>query len=372
MGRRIWKIARIVLASAVGLVTVAISGFLAYRMYRQSQGAKILAISSPEGIDRAMFISAGGIDQWITIRGRNRANPVLLIVHGGPGAAMSPFALDTVGWERDFTVVQWDQRGAGRTYGKSGPPGPNATIDRIAQDGVEVAEYLCRELHKDKIGLIGVSWGSLLGVHMVKTRPDLFFAYIGAGQIVNFRQGHTVGYPALLAEARARHDASAIGDLEEIGPPPWDAQTKLGVLTRTAMSYELGPAYLATTAAKVLFAPVYTLADFRDWIAGAQASQIHFLGDNLSGPLMQADLPSLGADFAVPVFMFQGSRDYITPTALAREYFDSISAPRKQFAVIEGAGHTVMNTRPDEFGRLLAQWVRPLAAPAESVTRPAP
>ncbi len=123
-----------------------------------------------------MFAPIGGIPQWITIKGDDRANPVILFLHGGPGNAMSPFA-DAMfaGWEKDFTLVQWDQRGAGRTYTKNGPSvEPTMTLERMTDDGIEVAEFLKKHLGKDRIVLEGGSWGSVLGIRMAHARPDLF------------------------------------------------------------------------------------------------------------------------------------------------------------------------------------------------------
>jgi pimeloyl-ACP methyl ester carboxylesterase len=129
-------------------------------------------------IHEEIFVPIGGIDQWITIHGSDSANPVVLVLHGGPGDALSPYA-DSLftGWDKDFTMVEGDQRGAGRTYGKSGPSiEPTMTMERMSKDGVEVVQYLMHRLGKSKIILIGGSWGSVLGVHMVHGRPDLFYA----------------------------------------------------------------------------------------------------------------------------------------------------------------------------------------------------
>jgi pimeloyl-ACP methyl ester carboxylesterase len=100
-------------------------------------------------IDRVLFVPLGGIDQWIGIRGADRANPVLLVVHGGPDEAQWPQAEIYRPWEKFFTVVQWDQRGAGHTFGRYGTKTPDVTLDRISKDGVELAEYLCRDRQKE-------------------------------------------------------------------------------------------------------------------------------------------------------------------------------------------------------------------------------
>src|ERR1700722_8946208 len=132
--------------------------------------------------DEETYVPIGGTEQWVTVKGEDRKNPVVLILHGGPGAAFSPFDDSTFRqWRRNFTVVQWDQRGAGRTFSHNGGTSiePTMTIDRMVQDGIEVSEYLKHHLHQKKIVLFGGSWGSLLAVHMVKKRPDLFCAYLG-------------------------------------------------------------------------------------------------------------------------------------------------------------------------------------------------
>lgn len=170
--------------------------------------------STPERVEEEMFVRIGGIEQWITIKGDNRKNPVVLFLHGGPGDALSPFA-DSMfaGWEKDFTLVQWDQRGAGRTYGKSGPAiEPTMTVERMRDDGIEVARFLAKHLDKKKIIIVGGSWGSILGIHMAHARPDLFYAYVGSAQMVNMRKNQSASYARVLELARAEGDQQAIGD----------------------------------------------------------------------------------------------------------------------------------------------------------------
>jgi pimeloyl-ACP methyl ester carboxylesterase len=361
LARKLLKIALRVLLIVSGLVVVLACSGLAYRAYRQHQGEKALAIEAASGIDEAMFVPIGGIEQWMTIRGRDRGNPVLLILHGGPGGTTSLFALNTLDWEASFTIVQWDQRGAGKTFGRSGRIGEDVTIEQMAQDGLEVAEYVRQHLHKSRIILLGVSWGSILGVHMAKLRPDLFYAYVGTGQVVNERDNNTLAYTQILAEAGRRHDVRALRELEAIGPPPWDKVNKMGVRSRWAQAYEAGAPSTPAILAAGLLAPRTTLSDFRDWGNGFLTSQEHFLHDDMSGPFMNVDLPALGTDFAVSVFVFQGAEDNITPASLAGKYVESISAPQKQFVLLPGAGHLAMTTKSEEFLKLLVERVRPLA-----------
>src|SRR4030095_8601574 len=132
----------------------------------RSRNARDYAITTPNGIDQASYVEIGGIEQWISIRGEDRANPVLLFLHGGPGDATNPWAYAVFRpWLKNFTLVQWDQRGAGRTLGKNGRSlGPTITIDRMVRDGIELSELLRKTLKQDKLIVLGHSWGSRIGV----------------------------------------------------------------------------------------------------------------------------------------------------------------------------------------------------------------
>ncbi|MCC8468229.1 alpha/beta fold hydrolase [Xanthomonas phaseoli] len=137
-------------------------------------------------VHEAGLVQIGGIQQWVTIEGQDCRNPVVLIVHGGPGNPNTPFAHRLFGsWTGDFTIVQWDQRGSGKTYAASKPAdGERLTMQRLTQDGSEVAHYASQRLGKPKLILMGGSWGSALSVTIAKANPNLFHAYVGTAQLV--------------------------------------------------------------------------------------------------------------------------------------------------------------------------------------------
>jgi pimeloyl-ACP methyl ester carboxylesterase len=362
MGRKLWRVTKRILLGLLILILALICGGGAYRAYRHHEIAKATRIDPANGIDEGLFVKIGGIDQWITIRGQDRDNPVLLLLHGGPGVATSPYPRNELfGWTKDFTLVLWDQRGAGKTFGRSGPLDPSVTIDRMSLDGMEVAEFLRQKLHKQKIVLLGLSWGSVMGVHMAKARPDLFYAYVGTGQMVNAPAEEALDYADVMEKARARGDRDAIRELDKIGPPPYDSQSKMGVQRKWATAFEPGGRSPLSLLAIVLFESDVTFRGLRDYIGGVTNSQNHFFGETMSGPLTTVDLKSLGTDFAIPIFVFQGAEDDVAATPLARAYVDAITAPQKKFIAIADAGHTAMYTRSDEFLRLLVEHVRPLA-----------
>lgn len=189
----------------------------------RNRNVRDYAIAAPNGIDEARYVAIGGIEQWITIRGEDRNNPVLLVLHGGPGDATNPWGYAGFrSWLKTFTVVQWDQRGAGRTLGKNGPSlAPTITIERMARDGVELAQLLCKSLQKEKIIVVGHSWGSILGVFMVKARPDLFHAFVGTGQVADPARNYAVAYDELLEKATSLGNDRALRELKELGRPPY-------------------------------------------------------------------------------------------------------------------------------------------------------
>src|SRR2546426_10743287 len=126
------------------------------RKSTQRKLAKDLLITAPNGIVEERFIKIGGIDQWITIRGEDRHNPVLFFVHGGPGSTYSIFTPMLRSWEKYFTIVQWDQRGTGKTLRKTGKSGTGIlTFDRLTRDGIEIAEFLRNHLGQQKLILVG-------------------------------------------------------------------------------------------------------------------------------------------------------------------------------------------------------------------------
>ena len=312
--------------------------------FLRKRNAQDYAITAPNGIDEARYVEIGGIAQWVTIRGEDRNNPVLLVLHGGPGDATNPWGYAGFrSWLKAFTVVQWDQRGSGRTFGKHGPSvAPTITIERMARDGVELAELLMKTLQKGKIILVGHSWGSILGVFMVKARPDLFYAFVGTGQVGDPARNYAVAYDALLKKAERVGEQRAIRELREVGPPPYADGRGYAVQRKWSNLFEGADSFISSMFGLALVAPGYSLRDVNDWIDGQNLSC-----ERLIPQTNALDTKKLGGEFAVPFFVIQGAEDFTTPTSLARSFVDSIRAPRKAFIPIEGGHFAVfMKSRP--------------------------
>jgi len=326
--------------------------------FLRARSARDYAITSPNGIDEGKYVEIGGIQQWVTIRGEDRNNPVLLFLHGGPGDVTNPWGYAVFRlWLKHFTVVQWDQRGAGRTFGKNpGSPPQAITIARLTQDGIELADLLRKQLHKNKIILVGHSMGSILGVYMVKARPDLFYAFVGTGQVADPATGYTVAYAELLKKAEALKEERAIRELREVGAPPYADGRGYGVQRKWSNFFEGADRFLGSMLGLALMAPGYTERDINDWFDGQGVS-----AESLVAETKAIDAKALAGDFAVPVFVIQGAEDFTTPTSLARSFVDSIRAPAKAFVAIEGGGHFAVFMKSGAFLDQLVSRVLPLA-----------
>jgi pimeloyl-ACP methyl ester carboxylesterase len=324
--------------------------------------------ASVESIDEGMFVAINGLEQWIAIRGDDKSNPVLLWVHGGPGGGGGSFAMPMFReWERDYTVVQWDQPGAGATFAKNGEAGlKNLTIDRITDDGIAVAEYLQQRLGVDKILLMGISWGSIIGLEMAHRQPDVFSAYVGTAQHASGPRGRRLGYDLALAAARERNDTTGIAALERIGPPPYSRVEDFTVRQRYALGFPRTRAEAAAQAefVKIVSAPApadarYVARDLPE-VTDAAKAFYSILAATLD-ETGQWEARALGVKFDLPVFVFHGENDINTPASLAMEYCKEIEAPVKACELIPDAGHNTLAFGGDLL-RLLNEHVRPVVS----------
>jgi pimeloyl-ACP methyl ester carboxylesterase len=313
-------------------------------------------------VDEKGFVVIGGIEQWVTVKGDSCDNPIVLFISGGPGNPLSPYSDAVYGeWARDFTLVQWDQRGAGMTYGRS-PPAADAvlTIKQMSEDGAELAAYLAHRFGKQKVILWGSSWGSILGVHMAKAHPELFYAYLGTSQLVNYRENQTRSYAKLLARVRASDDPASLAVLEGVGAPPWTDPRSFGKVRRVIRKYE---AKVTTAPPDAWWTPAaeYTTPKAKaDYEAGEEYSFLNFVGLKGDGMASQVDLPALGTDFAIPMFFVEGAQDLLATPDVAQRYYDSLTAPQKHLVLLEHAGHDPNQDVVDAEYAILEERILPL------------
>ena len=373
MIRRLKRGTAIAAALALTIVLVA----LASRSYLRRQVAEARAIRAAEGIDSLMPVRIGGIDQWIHVRGQNRNNPILLFIHGGPGQAFIPFSREFQGpWEAHFTVVQWDQRGAGKTYASNDRDlqRRTMTVSRMRQDTLEVVNYLRRRFARDRIVVMGVSWGSVLGLWLAHEHPGVVAAYVGVGQTIDMMATEKVAYADALEAARRRNNVRALRDLEGLQPYPTASVDRRK--TSVAQRWEaelLGPPpdrrYLdmRRVLSTLVTAPEYSLRDLYGFTRG----QILSL-ETLVPEVRTLNLTSLGTSFQVPVFFFQGRLDPYCRPSLVERYAETITAPRREIVWFDDAGHFPFFEQRQRFLDELLRRVLPLAGSAASTTTPVP
>jgi pimeloyl-ACP methyl ester carboxylesterase len=346
-------------ATLLLLIVSVLAVLLVYRRLRQARMASTLRIDNARGIVEERFVSIGGIDQWISIRGEDQSNPVLLVIHGGPGSCYSIFTPHLRTWEKHFTVVQWDQRGAGKTFGRMGSRSrAEISFKQLASDGIEVAEYLRARLCKGKLFLLASSMGSTFGMQIARSRPDMFHAYIGTDQNVGMIRGRDEIHRQVLDRLRAHGLTKGARAIARIGADPalWTPEDFTAVAQWTMKSDP--PGFQRTVKLlkdAVCYAPGWKLRDVRAFVAG-----MRFSLEQLLPEIVRYDAWAHGTRFTLPIFIFQGENDVLTTPAVARVFFEDIVAPTKQMELIPGAGHFAAFLQPELFLQKLLTYVRPL------------
>jgi pimeloyl-ACP methyl ester carboxylesterase len=306
----------------------------------------------------------GGLDQWVMIRGESVANPPLILLHGGPGLSETGlFRYFNAPLERSFTVVYWDQRGAGKSFDPN-IPRSSMTVEQFISDLDELVDAVCRRLGKTKVAIFGHSWGSVLGPLYAVRFPDKVAAYVGSGQIGDWTAAESATYAFALAEAQRLGKPRAIKKLRAIGPPPhtaerlWTQRTWLSRLEgrmRPRAIWNLGRAVLAGKESSVLDLPSF-MRGFR-FSLGVMWTEVSRL-----------NLIELAPALQMPVFFFLGRKDHWVPAEISVAYIDALSAPSRKLVWFEESGHEPFVDEPAKFNTALAELVRP-ALPADPPAR---
>ncbi|HUQ09046.1 MAG TPA: alpha/beta hydrolase [Steroidobacteraceae bacterium] len=317
-----------------------------------------------DAVDEQGLVTVGGIPQWVSVRGRHRSNPLLLVLHGGPAFTVSPVSYYYMrDWEEHFTVVQWDQRGAGKTYAASDPEKVRGTlsVERIVADAEELIGYLRTKYQKERIVLLGHSFGTILGVKLAQRKPEWLHAYVGMGQFTDFQQSEAEGYAATLAAARADKNDKAVAALLSIAPFPDREHPERNVQNLGTERLWLAtyggyywPGGFGHNGEIARLSPDYSEAELkiRD---EAQAFSDQILWDEL-GRVSFVD----ATRFKVPVIIFQGRHDRGTSSALVDKWFATLEAPVKKLVWFEDSAHMVYEEEPGKTLVSLVSVVLPL------------
>lgn len=310
-----------------------------------------------EMTDRFLKVTLGGLPQKIHIKTDDPTKPVLLFLHGGPGVCnRHGIMTEHADLADTFTLVGWDQRGSGGSY--KGCPPESLTVERVTDDAHELVQWLCREFGKDKIFIIGGSWGSELGTWLSFRYPDEIAAFVGFGQVVNGAKNEELSYKFALDAARAAGDTRSLKALEELGEPVMGVYKGgyKGMMVQRNIMMKYGGysqnkakrSYFRSMVVPMFLSGEYTPADL--W--GLAKGHV-FVLEHMWPEIGATDFPKTCTEFKVPVFIFDGVLDQNTPAALVEDWFNMIKAPRKELVWFENSGHNPMNDEPERFKGLL-------------------
>lgn len=329
------------------LLAAAVVSLLALRAVCQHQVAGRIRISSPAGVDSLEKIQLGGVDQWIQIRGHDRKKPILLFLHGGPGFPNMPFAHVHAELEREFVVVQWDQRAAGKSYSCS-IPDDSMRIAQFVSDAHELVLLLLRRFEVPKCYLVAHSWGSLFGAQLAARYPDLFHAYIGIGQAANLAETARAQYRFALESAQREGNRQAIAELERIGRPPHsDPDHKFMEKWVGYYSEREHPSLSKRRMIRLaLESPPYSWLDLAKIPLGVKYSFQKLWREIF----YEADLFAQAPRIEVPTYFFLGRYDKVVTAEVAEKYYNALDAPRgKHLIWFEHSGHWPHFEEPERF-----------------------
>ena len=325
----------------------------------------------PGSIAEVRYLRLGGLDQWVMIRGVRLTNPPLILLHGGPGLSETPFFRHfNASLETSFTVVYWDQRGAGKSFDPA-IPRSSMTVEQFITDLDELVEAVRTRVGQDAVTLFGHSWGSALGVLYAARFPQKVSVYVGCEQVGDWQAGEAASYAYALAEAQRLDNRTALKKLRAIGPPPYSASALMTERTwLQRLDGQLSPGALWTMGRIMLGGSESSIFDLPGILRG-----FRFSLDALWPEVSKLNLRALVPVLQMPVFFFLGRRDRWVPPETSLAYFDALKAPSKQLVWFEKSAHEPFVDEPARFNAAMTELVRPvvgMSAPQRSKSESAP
>ncbi|MBS4204329.1 alpha/beta fold hydrolase [Lederbergia citrea] len=296
------------------------------------------------GISEVRELTIGGISQYILVDGQSKENPFIIFLHGGPGQPF-PFGVSSRNQfpviTEKFNAVYFDQRGSGKSFYKNMDM-KTMNVEQFLSDANEVIDFVREEFNQDKVYLVGMSWGSIIGLQLANRYPDKFYGYIGVDQIVNIKEGQVLGKQWL--KEMAKDDKDVLDQIESFGEPPYYGELESQYSDMVNKYYGFNykdentkGANLIKLAGRSLVSPDYSLKDiYAGFFSGATFSLIE--SKELQKEIINTDFNELTI-FKTPVYIIQGKHDKVANFDLAKGYLDRIEAPKKKFIVLENSAH---------------------------------
>lgn len=324
-------------------------------------------IVTPNGLQESYQVEVGGVQHAVYVRGKDKANPIILFVHGGPASPLSPVMWTFQGtMEEYFTFVNYDQRASGRTYtlNDTAQLGKTLFIDQYVTDAIALAEHVREKYGKRKLILMGHSWGTIISMKAALQRPDLFYAYVGIGQVINTVKNEEVSFAYALRVATEERNEEALKELTSIAPYPGDKPLTREriVLARKWPQYYGGLSAYRTDSRQFFAAPLLSPEYTRQEVSAINQGSLFTL-EKVLPEFLEVNFDGIKS-FPIPVFMFMGRHDYTTPSEPTAQWLAQVKAPKKQGIWFEHAAHLIPLEEPGKMLVSLLEHVRPLALEA--------
>jgi pimeloyl-ACP methyl ester carboxylesterase len=313
------------------------------------RGTSTAPMATPHGVAELKQVELNGYPQWVLIRGHDVSDPLFLFLHGGPGESSLWLAHHTMKeLERHLLCVNWDQRGAGKSL-LPGPDPSSMTVEQFYEDTVDLIKLLLAEFEKEKLLLLGHSWGGLLATRVAARHPELLHGVILMNSTIDNRRGEDLSYRWALKQARDAHDDKAVTALDRLGGS--DTYGKDGKFIERKIVFRYGGLVHSDPLrmVRLMFqAPEYSIADcIRSFRMKSLSFSIPLMADELTSFNLVKEVRQL----AVPVFLFLGRHDHTAPTELSEEFYEALEAPHKEVVWFEESAHTPDLDEPERFQR---------------------
>lgn len=313
------------------MLTVLLSLLMPFHACQAQDRQQPLPDKLPGDMTRSLTPDIGGIKQFIEIKTDDLRKPVLLFLSGGPGSSMLNNAAGfTRILQTGFTIVQWEQRDAGKTL-KLNPSPVQPTVEQMESDTLQVIEFVRKELKQEKIYLLGSSWGNVLGFHAVKQHPEWLHAYFAVNPVVS----QLASEQALLATLKRHYKDDAVASKELAGiDPALDTDEDLYYLRKWLFHKE-----------------------GKDFATSKEFREMFFQWAKTWSPVwkdvMTIDLRKSLATVGCPVYFFVGKNDIQTSASITQDYFSALQAPQKALFLFEHSGHQIHHDEPEKFQRTI-------------------
>lgn len=321
-------------------------------------------ITTPNGVQDAFTLEINGTVQAVNVRGKDKNNPILLFVHGGPASPLTPGMWQFQRPLEDyFTVVNWDQRGAGKTYllNDLDTLKQHMTIDDFVADTIAIAQQVTQRYGKEKVILMGHSWGTIVGMQAALKRPELFYAYVGVGQVINTRENERLSFDYAQQQAKQHNNTEAIAELAELAPYPGDQPlTRDRIVGARKWAQYYGGLSAYRTDSSYFFRAARLSPEYNTEQVCAIDKGSMFSLELLLEAFLAVDYSGV-KQFPIPVVMLMGRHDYTTPSAPTATWLQQVKAPQKHGIWFEHSAHMLPWEEPGRFVVELVNVVRPMA-----------